>query len=141
MTSASELARPLRAWALRSWATAAAVTAATVAAIGIPTDLVDTPCFSRAVPPTWWSWPVLMLTAASTGLLVGTYVANPATTKSSTASSRAGGIGGLLSFFAVGCPVCNKLVLFAIGSNGALRWFQPVQPLLSVAGLMLWVGR
>ena len=40
--------------------------------------------------------------------------------------------------FAVGCPVCNKVVLLALGSSGALTWFAPVQPLLavlSIAGL------
>lgn len=46
----------------------------------------------------------------------------------------------LLSFFAVGCPVCNKLVLLALGTSGALRWFEPVQPVLSVVGLLLLGG-
>jgi hypothetical protein len=44
----------------------------------------------------------------------------------------------VLSFFAVGCPVCNKVVLLALGASGAVTWFAPLQPLLalvSVAGL------
>jgi hypothetical protein len=43
----------------------------------------------------------------------------------------------MLSFFAVGCPVCNKLVVIALGTVGARRWFEPVQPLLAVASIVL----
>ena len=56
---------------------------------------------------------------------------------------RAGGVGGLLSFFAVGCPTCNKLVVVALGSTGALDWFAPAQPLLaglSIA-MLVWALR
>lgn len=58
-------------------------------------------------------------------------------------AGRAGVIGGLVSFFAVGCPVCNKLVLVALGSTGALQWFAPIQPILAVAalGLLIWALR
>lgn len=45
--------------------------------------------------------------------------------------------GGLLTFFAVGCPVCNKLVLLALGYAGAMTWFQPVQPVLQVLAVTL----
>jgi hypothetical protein len=40
----------------------------------------------------------------------------------------------------VGCPVCNKLVLLALGSAGAMTWFEPVQPLLQLAavGVLVW---
>jgi hypothetical protein len=48
-----------------------------------------------------------------------------------------GGAGGLLTFFAVGCPVCNKVVLLALGTSGALTYFEPVQPLLSVGAIAL----
>jgi len=56
---------------------------------------------------------------------------------------RAGGLGGLLTFFAIGCPTCNKLVVVAIGTTGALDWFAPAQPLLAVVsvGLLGWALR
>jgi hypothetical protein len=59
-------------------------------------------------------------------------------------SSRRGDLaGGLLTYFAVGCPVCNKLVLLALGSAGAMTWFEPFQPVLQVAAvvLLLWALR
>jgi hypothetical protein len=51
--------------------------------------------------------------------------------------AKTGGIGGLLSFFAVGCPVCNKIVLLALGTTGARQWFEPFQPVLAVLSLAL----
>lgn len=53
---------------------------------------------------------------------------------------RFGAAGTIVSFFAVGCPVCNKLVLLALGSSGAVQYFEPLQPLLAIAsiGLLLW---
>jgi hypothetical protein len=128
----------LRAWPARRWAVAAAATVGFALFVAIPTDLVDTPVFGREIPPTWWAWPSLLVSSVLGGLLVATYV-NPVL--ADTAPTRRGGYaGGLLTFFAVGCPVCNKLVLLALGSAGALTWFEPVQPLLQVAavGLLTW---
>lgn len=45
--------------------------------------------------------------------------------------------GAFLSWFAVGCPVCNKLALIAFGYSGAITYFAPVQPILGVAALLL----
>ena len=60
-----------------------------------------------------------------------------------TARAAGGYVGGFLTFFAVGCPVCNKLVLLALGASGALTWFGPVQPVLSLAaiGVLAWALR
>jgi hypothetical protein len=46
-------------------------------------------------------------------------------------------LGGVLSYLAVGCPVCNKIALLALGYSGALRWFAPAQPWLAAAGVGL----
>lgn len=48
-----------------------------------------------------------------------------------------GGVGGLLSFLAVGCPTCNKLVVLAVGTSGALDWFAPAQPLPALVSIGL----
>lgn len=45
--------------------------------------------------------------------------------------------GVALAWFAIGCPVCNKLVLLALGTSGAMAWFAPLQPLLAVVGMVL----
>jgi hypothetical protein len=56
------------------------------------------------------------------------------------APSRFGMVGGVLAWFAVGCPVCNKLALLALGYSGAITWFAPVQPFLAAAALITTAG-
>ena len=48
--------------------------------------------------------------------------------------------GVALAWFAVGCPVCNKIALLALGYSGALTWFAPAQPYLAAAALLLTAG-
>lgn len=130
----------LRAWDRRRWLTATAMSVLGVVVVAVPTDLIDTPVFSREVPPTWWAWPALVASAVLAGLLVATYVRapdspDPAPAAAERRSRLWGGAGGFLTFFAVGCPVCNKLVLLALGAGGAMTYFEPVQPVLSVLAL------
>lgn len=129
----------MRDWPARRWIVAAASAAATILIIAVPTALITTPWFGREIAPTAWAWPVLLVTGVLSGLLVATYVARPAPLESieAEAPSRGGLVGGFLAYLAVGCPVCNKLVLIALGSTGAVRWFAPVQPVLAVAGIAL----
>ncbi|PXY25527.1 hypothetical protein BA062_25555 [Prauserella flavalba] len=100
--------------------------------VGVPTDIIDTPLFSREIPVRWWEYPVLVATVA----LTGAWFAIQGPTSSDRA--RRTPLGGvLLSVFAVGCPVCNKLVLIALGTSGALSIWQPVQPFLALISLGL----
>ena len=104
--------------------------------MGIPTVLIPNPVFGREIPVTWWAWPALVVTAVLAGLLGATYVRNPGTPATPKAS-RAGVLGGVLGYLAVGCPVCNKIALLALGYSGALQWFAPAQPWLALAGIGL----
>lgn len=47
--------------------------------------------------------------------------------------------GGLATVLAVGCPICNKVVVALIGTAGALSVFAPMQPFLGAAGIVLLV--
>jgi hypothetical protein len=133
----------LRRWTPRQYLVAVAAAVAIALVIGLPTDVIPNPVFGRPVPVTWWSYPTLALTAVLGGLLAGTYVRSGAIDDAADAAdeidapTRRGGLAGLLSFFAVGCPVCNKLVIVALGTTGARQWFEPVQPVLAVASIML----
>lgn len=132
----------LRWWPAARWLVAVAAAAGFVLVVAVPTDLIDTPVFGREVPPTWWAWPALVVSAVLGGLLVATYVRAP-DLEDRPATRRGGWTGGLLTYFAVGCPVCNKLVLLALGSAGAMTWFEPFQPVLQGAAvlLLLWALR
>lgn len=126
----------IRTWPLRRWVVAAVSAALTVLVVGVPTVLIPNPWFGRAVPPTWWAWPVLVLTAVLSGLVTATYIGSPAAPVGDQ-PSRSGLVGGFLAYLAVGCPVCNKVALLALGSAGAIQWFAPVQPVLALAGIVL----
>ncbi len=101
---------------------------ATFLIIGLPTDIIPNPVFGRDVPVRPWELPVLAVTAVLTGLYFG--LQRPGSEKSAPAIGGAG-----LAMFAVACPVCNKVVLLALGTSGALGFWQPLQPFLAAISL------
>lgn len=128
----------VRAWSSRQWAVAAGGAVATALVMGIPTDVIPNPVFGRPVPVTWWSVPALVVASILAGLLLATYVREPADTPERLdRPGRMGGVGGVLTYFAVGCPVCNKLVVVALGTTGAMEVFAPLQHVLAVASVVL----
>jgi MFS family permease len=133
----------LRTFGRRRWLAAAAGTAASLLVLGLPTDLVPNPVFGRQIEAPAWSYLALVITSVLAGLLLATYVRDePAAPEelpdtSARADQRRFTVGGLLSFLAIGCPTCNKLVVVALGSSGAISWFEPLQPVLAVAGIGL----
>jgi len=116
--------------------------------IGVATVLIPNPVFARDIPPVWWNYPVWILTSALMGLLIATYLrpsgsqecesAEPAASpvKEERRQHRFGLAGGVLAWFAVGCPVCNKIALVALGYTGAITWFAPIQPVLALGALV-----
>lgn len=128
----------LATWQLRRWLFALGTALATILLVAIPTDLIDTPLFTRDVPPTGWAWPVLIANAMLAGLVAATYVARRDTSDNAEErGGRLGVAGAIITFFAVGCPVCNKLVLLALGYAGAMQYFEPVQPVLALGSIAL----
>ena len=112
--------------------------------VALPTAVIPNPIFGRAIEVTWWSYPVVILTGVLGGLLLATYIKEPAPYAQDADSGEQadrpltlGAVGGLVSFFAVGCPVCNKIVLIALGASGAMTWFAPLQPFLALASVVL----
>jgi hypothetical protein len=94
------------------------------------------------------------------GLLLATYLAPPSAVPVTLGSGAAavpaigeaggrdpdqrrsllGYAGGLAAFLAIGCPVCNKIALVALGTSGALTIWAPLQPLIGAASLALLAG-
>ncbi len=128
---------PMRHWTRRRWVTAAGGTAAALVVLGVPAVLIPNGLFTREIEPTWWSYPAWVATAVLSGLLLATYVRTETQEAPSPSPGRKGLGGTVLAWFAIGCPVCNKLVLLAVGASGAMNWFAPLQPALAVAGLGL----
>ena len=110
-------------------------------ALGIPTDVIPNPLFGRMTPVRAQDYLFLGLTALLAGLLAASY-ALPQTRACSIEQGKTT-LGGFLSFFAIGCPTCNKLVVLLLGTSGALNLFEPIQPLLAalsfgLLGVALW---
>ncbi len=103
------------AWPARRRLVAAAWALGTILLIGVPTAMIPTPYFGREIATTWWAWPVLVATAMAGGLLGATYIRSDEQDR----TSSSGVAGGVLAYVAVGCPVCNKLALLALGYAGA----------------------
>jgi hypothetical protein len=107
-------------------------TIASALIVGVPTDVIDTPWFTRMTPVRVWEYPVLVLTA----LLTGAWFWLRAADRSGASSGVLG--SSVLSTLAVGCPICNKIVVALLGVSGALGIWAPMQPVLgalSVAAL------
>jgi|SRR5690625_212798 hypothetical protein len=147
----------LKQWGRRQYQVAFVAAVVVGLLIGIATVLIPNPWFARDIEPVWWNYPVWIITAAMTGMLLASYVkpvqSSAAVSVDSDVSQRQnvpaaskdqhgrlGMIGGVLSWFAVGCPVCNKLALIAFGYSGAITYFAPIQPVLAVAAMVLTIG-
>jgi hypothetical protein len=101
--------------------------------IGIPTDVVPNPWFGREIGVRPSDVSVLVLLSVLSGALLATYtVAGPG-----SGAARAGFGSVVIGWFAVGCPVCNKLVVALLGASGAAGTFASVQPLLGAAAIVL----
>ncbi len=154
----------MRAWTRRRWLAAALATGVSALVLGLPTDLIPNPVFGRMIEAPTWSYLALAVTSVLSGLLLATYVRDeprratadvapgdveegpsepvpgPERVRASTEAlsppdAKRLTAGGLMSFLAVGCPTCNKLVVLALGSSGALTYFEPVQPVLALLGI------
>jgi hypothetical protein len=123
----------LSKWTLRRWVIAAVTSVITYIVIAIPTAIIENPIFGREIGVTSWSIPVLVITSILSGLLFATYVRNE------NYLPEEGSAGAFFSFLAVGCPVCNKVALIALGSTGAMQYFAPVQPYLALFGVLFLI--
>lgn len=119
-------------FSLRSWLVAAIGGIATLVLTGIPTAILDNPYFVRMTPVRTQDYFVWVATALLMGLIAGTYTLPAKADGSGKAVS-----GGFLSFLAVGCPICNKLVLLLLGTSGALTYFGPAQLYIGIASVAL----
>ena len=127
----------------RFWGLSALYTAGSALLLGIPTRLVPTPLFSRTVPTSPQDYVIWMISALLLGPLLALMTLYPMLSqktaqgkRSPAGSGRAFG-GALLSFFSVGCPVCNKVVVLLLGLGGAMTIFNPLRPFLGLASIVL----
>jgi len=133
-------------WAL-AWS------AASLIGLGLVSTIIPNPVFGRQIPPepfAIWLW---LASAPLMGLVLASYT-SPAAPSGAPATplegvsgrtrsaedprgSTLGTLAGIGVFFAIGCPICNKIVLVLLGTSGALAVFGPIQPVLGLISLAL----
>lgn len=97
----------------------------------VPTAIIDNPWFTRMTPVYADQYFFWIGTSLLSGALLATYVGGVRIDGAAT-----GGFGGgLLGYLAIGCPICNKLIVGLLGVAGAMDYFAPVQPFLGALGL------
>ena len=127
----------------RFWGLSALYTAGSALLLGIPTRLIPTSLFSRVVPTSPQDYVIWIVSALLLGPLVALMTLYPMASqkgaqgnRSSFGSGRAFA-GALLSFFSVGCPICNKVVVLLLGLGEAMTIFNPLRPFLGLASIAL----
>ena len=97
-------------------------------ALGTVAALWENPLFVRMTPA--GDLEVVLLGLLS--VLLGTYVA----IRRPFCSAKTAGVGGVLGFIGVACPVCNKVLLLLFGGDLLLTYFEPVRVYVAAAGVL-----
>jgi hypothetical protein len=97
-------------------------------ALGIPTVIIPNNLFLRMTPVTVYDQIFLVLASA----LLGTYAALHFYSKKCSNDTYLASGGVLTSIFALGCPVCNALLVTLFGATALLTYFEPLRPILGL---------
>jgi hypothetical protein len=125
----SSVSEFLRRMGLRAWLRASVIAVVVGVVMAIPTRLLPNEFFTRMTPTRPQDYVFLVISAVLLGL-------NLAIVPLGSMVGRASA-GGLGTVFAVGCPICNKIVITLIGVSGALTYFAPLQPVIAVGSIAL----
>ena len=110
-----------------------AAVAVAALAMAVPTAVLANPFFARMTPVRTQDYVFWAIGSGLIGLIAATYGVPGL---SAACQSRTLG-SGLLNVLAIGCPICNKVVVLLLGISGALTIWAPIQPLLGLAALSL----
>ena len=104
---------------------------------GIPTALIQTPWFIRMVERSTFDYLFLITSSILLGAYIGVHYYKKNTVKKCDAITYSGGIG---SFLAFGCPICNKLLVFLFGATALMTYLDPYRPILGFGSIALLGG-
>ena len=96
---------------------------------GIPTDLVPNKYFIRMVPIKITDYIFLSLTSIMLGAYIALHYYSKKTSKKCDYAAYGGAVAGV---FAVGCPICNVLLISLFSATAILTYFEPYRPILGV---------
>ncbi len=113
----------------RDLAQGVAAAAAMFVILGTVAALWKNPLFMRMTPTEGFEIVLLLLQSVFAGVYVG-LPQNPC-------GKRTAGAGAIIGFLGIACPVCNKLLVLAVGSALLLEYFEPVRLYVALAGAAL----
>jgi len=99
------------------------------AAIGTVAALWQNPFFVRMTPTAGPEISFLVVQA----FLIGVYVV----IRRPACSSKGVTAGSVVSFLGLACPVCNKILLYAFGTELLMTYFEPVRIYVAALGVVL----
>ena len=105
------------------------VATATIAALGTVAAIWENPFFIRMTPAGNAEIWILGLLA----ILIGVFVA----IRRPACSGKTAGVGGVLGFLGIACPVCNKILLVIFGGDLLLTYFEPIRIYVAVIGVAI----
>ena len=124
----------------RFWVVAVLATIGSLLLLGVPTAVIPNPFFVRMTPTETFNVVVWLASAPLVGLLIATYVRPPRHAPGHKDGERGAGratLGGVAAYLAIGCPICNKIIVAVLGVSGALNVFAPLQPIIGAASIAL----
>jgi|SRR3989344_2894890 len=104
---------------------------------GVVTGLLPNSLFARMTPTTRLDKLFLVTSSILLGAYVGVHYYKKNIIKKCDTVATTGGIG---SFLAFACPVCNKLLMFLFGATALTTYFEPYRPLLGFISSGLLIG-
>lgn len=122
----------------RFWIVSFVATVATLLVLGIPTAVIPNPFFIRMTPTEPFNLATWVLTAALSGPLVATYLVRSTPGVVDLGEGRTHStLAAIGAYLAIGCPICNKIIVAALGVSGALNVFAPIQPFLGAGSVAI----
>ncbi|MFQ5620916.1 MAG: hypothetical protein ACE5FT_03660 [Candidatus Nanoarchaeia archaeon] len=101
------------------------------------TAVIANPLFTRMIDVTFLDQIFLISSSVLLGAYTGIDLYKKKLVKQCSALAYSGGVG---SFLAFACPICNKLLVLLFGATALMTYLEPYRPVLGVVGTGLLVG-
>ena len=107
-----------------------------LALLGAVTALIPNPIFTRMVQITTWDYLFLILLP----ILLSTFIFLKLENKSKDQKNEYTAFGAaFVSIFALGCPICNALLISIFSATALLAYFDPYRPVLGLISSVLLI--
>ena len=97
--------------------------------LGSVAALWENSFFIRMTPAGGWEIGLLVILSLLSGLYV--VIRQP------YCSNHTVGIGGIVGFLGIACPICNKILLIIFGGELLLTYFEPIRIYVAAAGVFI----